>query len=166
MIIRELIRIVGEIVFTFPPTHLPPPVITYLITARLLQPCCHPNEMVSPMIGADLGVLHGVTQCGCCRASNWRGTHIRTFRIFAWALVGLIWIDFVSIGLSYLILSVRMYSSRTCIRDTSQQRTTIFLCLAILSCYSLSSLPFQVLSSPLYSTAFVTLNNTCFIHHE
>ena len=56
--------IVGEIVFAFPPTYLPPPVITYLITAWLFQPCCHPNEMVSPTIGADLGVLCGITQCG------------------------------------------------------------------------------------------------------
>ena len=59
-----------------------------------------------------------------CRASVRRGTHLRTFQVFAWTLVGLSRTDVVSIGLSYLILSVRTYSSRTCSRDTLHQRTT------------------------------------------
>ena len=60
------------------------------------------------------------------------------FWIFAWTLVGLIRTDIVSIGRSYLILSARTYSSRTCSMETPQQRTTIISRLASFSLYSLS----------------------------
>ena len=89
-----------------------------------------------------------------CRASVRRGTHLRTFRLFARTLVGLIRMYFVSIGGSYLILLVRRYSSRTCSRDRSYERTTIISRHAVLSRYSLF---FPLRSQfPLasYSTAF------------
>ena len=70
--------------------------------------------------------------------------------------------DFVLIGLSYLILSVCMYSSRTSTTDRPQEQTTIFLRLAVLSPYLLLSPPFSVLSSLSYSMVFVTLNNIHF----
>ena len=101
-----------------------------------------------------------------CRASNQRGMRIWTFWIFAWAHVGLIRTDFVSIGLSYLILSVRTYSSQTCTRDTPQKHTMIISHLAVFSPYSLYSFPSSVLSSLSYSMAFTTLNNTPFHSHE
>ena len=95
-----------------------------------------------------------------CRASNRRGTCLWTFWIFARTLKGLIRTYFVSIRGSYLILSVRRYSSRTCSRETPHQRTTIISRLAVLSCYSLFSSSLSQFSLSSYSTAFVIPNNT------
>ena len=83
-----------------------------------------------------------------CRASNRRGMRLRTFRLFARTLVGLSRTYFVSIGGSYLILSVRRYSSQTCSRGThlisvpSSSRVSLFSVVTHSSLLLFLSFPF------------------------
>ena len=89
------------------------------------KPCYESGQL--HCVVAWPATLHVIDRC---RASNWRGTRRRTFRIFARMLVGFIRTYFVSIGRSYLILSAHTYSSGTCSRDTPHQRTTTISRLA------------------------------------